>query len=81
MTTRKQIKIRKKTNELIDDACKFMKKKLNERVMICGAIDWENVEDNYVIPKEILCALLKECESQYCWLANKKNVNNIYNQI
>lgn len=85
MATKKQIKIRKMTNEVIDYACKLMKKKLNERVMTCNAIDWENVEENYLVPKLILCALLKECERQYRPLSDNrkwnKMIENIYKQI
>lgn len=52
-------KLLQRTSELIDDSCKFMKAKA-EKAVSGGTMDIGNAEDNYLLPKMLLLALLKD---------------------
>lgn len=56
--------IRKKVIELLDDNRKTIEAKL-DNLLDSGHIDYENTEDNYRLPKMIVCALAKETERQF----------------
>ncbi|MBQ8482845.1 MAG: hypothetical protein IJ504_00910 [Bacteroidales bacterium] len=56
--------IRKKVIEMLDDNRKTMEKKL-DALLESGHIDFENTEDNYRLPKMIVCALARETEYQF----------------
>lgn len=51
--------VRKKTRELIRRSASDMRKNI-ERVLKSGAINLEEYEDSYLLPKIIIIALLKE---------------------
>ncbi len=49
--------------ELIEYTCTLMKNKI-DIVISSGAIDIEEAEDNYLLPKLVLKALLKDSENE-----------------
>jgi len=56
-----------KTNEMIDcqdGAIDFIKKEV-ERLLSVGAVDLDDYENNYKLPKVILITALRNCASQY----------------
>ncbi len=68
--------------ELIDDTSATMKLKV-KKVLDSGAIDIDSADDNYVLPKIILRALLKDAEFSIGSpigkeRMTKKEVDNIY---
>lgn len=68
--------------ELIDDTSATMKLKV-KKVLDSGAIDIDSADDNYVLPKIILRALLKDAEFSIGSpigkeRMTKKEVGNIY---
>jgi hypothetical protein len=63
MATTKE-NIRSKVIEMIDDHRKTMEEKL-DALLDSGHIDFENTEDNYRLPKLIVCALARETERQF----------------
>lgn len=68
--------------ELIDDTSATMKHKV-KKVLDSGAIDIDSADDNYVLPKIILRALLKDAEFSIGSpigkeRMTKKEVDNIY---
>lgn len=54
---------RTRVQELIEDTCTLMKNKI-DIVISSGAIDVEAAEDNYLLPKLVLKALLKDSEKE-----------------
>ena len=62
MITKRQLKT--KTKELIKNSSKSMVENI-DKAMASGAIDLNSYEDNYILPKILLCALLKEELHQY----------------
>ena len=68
-----------KVNKLINESADCMKKNV-DRVLNNGSVDIENYEDNFLLPKIILQALLKEESFQYKLEGKDKKVSdNIYN--
>ena len=80
--TRKEL--RKKFNELIKENNKMMKEKL-EKLLKSGAIDMDPWEDDYVLPKMIMCAMAKEMHHQWKPLTNTKSrereINNFFTMM
>ena len=80
--TKKQV--RSKTSELIRNCSASMRKNI-EKVLESGAVNIGSYEDNYLLPKIILVALLKEEIFQYEPHSEKrkieKEINNIYAHI
>lgn len=80
--TKKQA--RQKTRRLIRDASDLMREKL-EKALICGAINFDNYDDDYELPRIILMALLKEATFQFKPIRDpkkqQKEANNIYAMI
>ena len=76
-------KCRELVVKLIDESAACMKKHI-DKVFNSGAIDVESAEDNLVLPKTILLALLKEEMFEYGmegtrWEKQvKEDVENIY---
>lgn len=71
--------------ELIDNSCETMKERV-AKVLDSGAVDIERAEDNYLLPKIILKALLKDAEFAIGLpfserKAIEKEVDNIYSII
>lgn len=62
MTTKTNV--RKRTNELINDAAKHMKDNL-KKLLESGAIDYEKYDDNWRLPKNIMVALLEDMAREY----------------
>lgn len=60
--TKKQA--RKKTRELIRRSTERMRKNI-ERVFMSGAVNLPSYEDNYLLPRAIMLALLKEEMMQF----------------
>jgi hypothetical protein len=54
-----QADCRKRVLELIEYSAERMRNNL-ERVFLSGAVELSSYEDNYILPKTILLALLKE---------------------
>ena len=77
--TRKQLKT--KFNELLKENNKMVKEKL-EKLLKSGAIDLPSWEDNYTLPKLIMCAMAKEMLHQWKPLSDKKmrsrEIDNFY---
>ena len=68
-----------KVNKLINESADCMKKNV-ERVLNNGSVDIEDYEDNFLLPRIILQALLKEESFQYELERKDKNVSDyIYN--
>ena len=78
--TRKQT--RQKTRELINNAAKLMREKL-EKALYCGAINFDNYDDGYELPKIIVSTLLKDASYRFSPLTKKgkKEANNLYKFI
>lgn len=80
--TKKQL--RKKMNELIRENNKMIKEKL-EKLLKSGAIDLPFYEDNYLLPKLIMCAMAKETAFQFKPLSNQKehqkDIENFYTMM
>ena len=51
--------LRKRTNSIISHATKAMRKNI-EKAIRSGSMDIEGAEDNLVLPKSLMIALLKE---------------------
>lgn len=56
--------VRKKTRELIQNSAQWMRRDL-EKVLLSGAVDYANADNNYRLPKTIMLALLKEQMRNY----------------
>ncbi len=78
--TKKQA--RQKTRKLINDAAKLMREKL-EKALYCGAINLENYDDDFELPKIIVHALLKDAAFRYEPFIkdNRKAAENLYKFI
>jgi len=76
--------LRKKYKSMLRDVHKGLNKSL-EKAIRSGAIDIKSAEDNYRLPKNILCAALREEERKYSPprpnRAQKIVINNIYKMI
>ena len=78
--TKKQL--RKKVRSLINMTAKEMRYNL-ELAMLSGAVDIKSAENNYVLPKTILIALLKEAQHSMDIPSSRrkqilKDADNIY---
>jgi len=82
--TESQLKI--KTNKLISDAVKGMRENM-EKAIKSGSMDIKGAEDNFILPKALIIALLKEETRQFsaggsCYEKQiKKESANIYRMI
>lgn len=56
--------VEKRTKELLQDIMPHLEKSL-DKLLNSGAIDFDNEDDNYRLPKEIMCALAKEIDWMY----------------
>ena len=79
MTTKE--KVRSKVVAMLDDIRPHLEKKL-DYLLDSGVIDFENTEDNYLVPKNIIQALAREMEYQYKYIyadrKTKKQINEFY---
>lgn len=79
--TEKQLKraVAKKTRDMINESAKHMKKNI-ERAFNSGGINLPDYEDNNILPRIIMTALLKEEMSQYPPIRkeDKKTAENLY---
>ena len=79
MTTKENV--RRKVVEMLDDIRPHLEKKL-DYLLDSGAIDFENTENNYLVPKNIMQALAREMEYQYKNICadrkDKKQINDFY---
>ena len=70
-----------KVEEMIDKIPDAMKKNLH-KLLASGAVDYESAEDNYLLPKKILNALIIEEQFQHKPLHNdrktKKEIESYY---
>ena len=69
---------KQKTQELINELAKRMSNNI-DHALSCGAIDLDNYEDNYELPKIILAALLYNETDRLnmpAWM--KVEANNLY---
>lgn len=57
-------KVKKRTRELIKELVPHLYKRV-DNLLNSGAIDFKNEEDNYALPKDIMCALAKDIVWQY----------------
>ena len=62
MTTKENVKA--KVLDLLDDIRPHLEKKL-ETLLNSGVIDFENEQDNYALPKDIIQVLAREMAFQY----------------
>ena len=78
--------LKKKTNKLISDAVKGMRKNM-DRAISSGSMDIKGADDNYILPISLLTALLREEINQYSCNGTvyekqiKKESKNIYLMI
>jgi hypothetical protein len=74
-------KVKKKTKELIKELKPHLEKCV-ENLLNSGAIDFKEEEDNYSLPKDIMCALAHEIEwlyrQPYPKKGYKKRIRNFY---
>jgi hypothetical protein len=63
MATTKE-KVRAKVIGLLDDIRPHLEQKL-EKLLDSGTINFEEEDDNYALPKDIVQALVREMEFQY----------------
>lgn len=79
--TDKQLKraITKRTRDIINESAKHMKKNI-ERAFNSGGINLSDYEDNNILPRIIMTALLKEEMNQYPPIRkeDKKTAENLY---
>lgn len=76
---------RTRVKELIEYTCTLMENKI-DIVISSGAIDVKEAEDNYLLPKLVLKALLKDAENEVGLpFSNKeehrKTIDNIFAMI
>lgn len=73
-----------KVNECIESDKPFIQKLINKAIA-SGCLDIDGAEDNFILPKNLLCAIYKEMANQYSPLADmkaqKKNIDNIYRNL
>ncbi len=75
--TKEQVK--EKTNKVIDTITENMRCHI-DKALSCGAIDIDNYEDNFELPKIITYALLKdELLGMMLTSSMKKEGENLYN--
>ena len=78
--------LKKKTNALIKDAIKGMRKNI-DKAILSGSMDIKGADDNYILPKTLLLALLQEEVNQFdghgtdFYKKVKKESKNIYLNI
>jgi len=78
--------LRKKTNKLISDAVSGMRKNM-EKAISSGSMNIEEADDNYILPRSLVIALLQEEINQFDCKGTdfekevKKNAKNIYAMI
>lgn len=61
-TTKENVKAKVKT--LFDDIRPHLEDKL-EKLLDCGLIDFQNMPDDWALPKDIVVSMAKEIEFQY----------------
>ena len=71
--TKKQLE--KKTRHLIAESAKCMRRNM-KRAIESGAIDIKSYEDNYILPKIVLRALLEEENRQYSLTKEEEKLKN-----
>ena len=77
-----------KCNQLFAQVTENMPKDL-EKLLNSGGVDYESADNNFILPKKILGAILMEKQFQYKphgWndkeeRKNKKEIENYYNMI
>ena len=77
-----------KCNQLFAQVTENMPKDL-EKLLNSGGVDYESVDNDFILPKKILCAILMEEQFQYKPLVwndkefrkNKKEIESYYNMI
>lgn len=78
--------MRKKTRELIRDVSKHMRKNL-ERIISERMVDSKEWEDNWVLPKVTIVALLREEQRLYTppdgnhWRKSRNTTEQIYTKL
>lgn len=56
--------LKEKCQQLFDQITESMPKDL-EKLLASGGVDWESAEDNFLLPKKIICAILMHEQWQY----------------
>ena len=77
-----------KCNHLFAQVTKDMPKDL-EKLLNSGGVDYESADNDFILPKKNLCAILMEQQFQYKPLGwndkevrkNKKEIESYYNMI
>ena len=78
--------LKKKTNEIIKDAVKGMRKNMDKAIS-SGSMDIKGAVDDYILPRSLLIALLKEeihqsdCMGSVHEKKIKMESQNIYSMI
>lgn len=70
---------RQKTLSMLRNAMKDMTEKI-EKALSCGALNLDNYDDNYELPRIIASAVLKDAAYNYGPLTsdNRKEASNLY---
>lgn len=83
MATTKE-KVRERVVGMLDDIRPHLEKKLDV-LLNSGMIDFNEEDDNYLLPKQIMQALAREMEFQYTNVhatrAERKKIANLYRVI
>jgi hypothetical protein len=61
-----------------DGVIEYIKKEC-ERLLSCGAVDYDDYENNYVLPKLILTVALENCARQYLPPYNTQHKREVAN--
>lgn len=73
-----------KCKELFEQVSEHMPKDL-EKLLDSGAVDWETAENNYLLPRKIICAILMHEQWEYKPLSDsrkeKREIINYYAMI
>ena len=71
--------LKQRVNELLETDGPFIQK-LIDKAINSGAMDVENAEDNFKLPKNLLCAIYNEMSNQYAPLPkDKKSIKEVNN--
>jgi hypothetical protein len=84
--TMKKANLKRKVKELIRKSLNAKRvDRMVEHICNSGSVDWESAEENYRLPKQVVCAISKQLYADYTPLfddrKSKKEIENIYRMM